>query len=216
MSLRGRIEAAWYDRLLSAQERAGLADLRRDLLSDASGRVLEIGAGTGLNLEHYPDAVAELVLTEPQAPMARKLRQRPAADDRRVTIIEASAEALPFDDSSFDTVVSTLVLCTVDDPRRALDELGRVLKPGGVFLFLEHVRSASRRLAAWQDRLNPVWRFLGNGCNCNRSTEGLIASGPFTLVAVDHGELPRAPAIVRPLVVGRARSSTRAGARRRT
>jgi ubiquinone/menaquinone biosynthesis C-methylase UbiE len=203
VSVRGRIMAAVYDRLAATSEREGMADRRRNLLAAAHGRVLEVGAGTGLNLEHYPNTIEELVLVEPERAMARKLVSRVTEVGRPARIVEASAETLPFGDSSFDTVVCTLVLCSVGDPEAGLRELRRVLRPGGSFLFLEHVRSGDARTARRQDRLNPIWRFIGNGCNCNRRTLGLIEA-EFCVDEVEEAEMPRAPSIVRPLVIGRA------------
>jgi ubiquinone/menaquinone biosynthesis C-methylase UbiE len=204
MSLYGRIFAAIYDRAMAGTEEAGLAERRRALLSSAEGRVIEIGAGTGVNLGHYPDAVTELVLTEPEEPMARRLEAKAQFSGRPATVVRTAAEALPFPDRSFDTAVCTLVLCTVRDPERTLGELARVLKPGGRLLFLEHVRSDDRSLANWQDRFAPLWRRLGHGCNCNRPTPELIRSSAFELVEIAEGELPKSPPIVRPLRVGHA------------
>jgi ubiquinone/menaquinone biosynthesis C-methylase UbiE len=204
MSLYGRVFAAMYDRMLAGAEKAGLEQRRRAVVARASGRVLEVGAGTGLNLQHYPEAIDELVLTEPEEPMARRLETRVAASASRATVVRAAAESLPFEADSFDTVVCTLVLCTVDDPVRALSEIERVLRPGGRFLFLEHVRAEQPGLARWQDRLAPLWRRFGHGCNCNRATPDLIRSSGFEAVEVEHGEVPKAPPIVRPLVVGSA------------
>ena len=160
MSLWGRVFAAVYDRMLAGAEDAGLRQRRHDLLAKARGRVLEIGAGTGLNLAHYPDAVEEIVFTEPEEPMARRLTRKLTETGRRGEVIAAPAERLPFEDDSFDTVVCTLVLCTVTDPRRALSEIARVLRPGGQFLFLEHVRADDPKLARWQDRLARPWRLV--------------------------------------------------------
>ena len=208
MSVRGWIIAALYDRMAAASERAGLAAERRRLLGAARGRVLEVGAGTGINLDHYPEGVGDLVLVEPERAMARKLEQRLRQLGRAADVVEADAEALPFPDRSFDTVVCTLVLCSVSDLRRALDELRRVLRPEGSLLFLEHVRSGDPRTARLQDRVNPVWRFVANGCNCNRPTLSLI-EGSFSVAEVERGEIPKALPIVRPLVSGRAlRSKT--------
>lgn len=206
MSVRGWLIAAVYDRMAATSERAGLAARRHELLGAARGRVLEVGAGTGINLEHYSEAVEELVLVEPERAMARRLDQRLRTLDGDARIVEADAQALPFPDGSFDTVVCTLVLCSVPDPARALDELRRVLRPGGSFLFLEHVRSDDPRTARLQDRVNPVWRFVSNGCNCNRSTLSLI-EGSFSVDDVERGEIPKAPPILRPLVSGRALAS---------
>jgi ubiquinone/menaquinone biosynthesis C-methylase UbiE len=204
MSLYGRIFAAVYDRAMAGTEEAGLAERRHSLLASAEGRVIEIGAGTGVNLAHYPDTVTELVLTEPEEPMARRLEAKAQASGRAATVVRAPAEALPFPDRSFDTAVCTLVLCTVRDPERTLGELARVLEPGGRLLFLEHVRSDDQSLAAWQDRFAPLWRRLGHGCNCNRATPDLIRSSAFELVDISEGELPKSPPIVRPLRVGHA------------
>jgi ubiquinone/menaquinone biosynthesis C-methylase UbiE len=207
MSLYGRVFAALYDRMLSGTERAGLSERRHELLSQAGGRVLEIGAGTGLNLAHYPDAVEELVLTEPEEPMAKRLEQRVASLGRAATVVRAPAEQLPFPDDSFDTAVCTLVLCTVGDPERTLSEIDRVLKPGGKLLFLEHVRSQDARVARWQDRLHGIWLRCGHGCNCNRPTPALIERSPLEIEMIEQGEMPKSPPIVRPLVSGRAVAS---------
>lgn len=203
MSIRGRVMAAVYDRLAAASEREGLAARRHELLSAARGRVLEIGAGTGLNLEHYPDSVAELLLTEPEPAMARRLARRLETFGSPARIVNATAEVLPFESASFDVAVCTLVLCSVDDPPRALSELSRVLRAGGRLLFLEHVRSDDPTTARRQDRINPVWRFIANGCNCNRPTLSLIER-LFTIDEVERGDIPKAPSFVRPLVSGRA------------
>jgi ubiquinone/menaquinone biosynthesis C-methylase UbiE len=174
------IFAAVYDRLLAANEKAGLSDLRAELLDSASGRTLEIGSGTGLNLAHYPGAVTELVLTEPDPHMAKRLHGRlkeELSSVDSVDVVETSAERLPFEDASFDTVVCALVLCTVPEPRRALAEISRVLKPGGRFIYIEHVRDedGSRR-ARWQDRLERPWRWIAGGCHPNRDTGRLVAA----------------------------------------
>jgi ubiquinone/menaquinone biosynthesis C-methylase UbiE len=166
--------------------------------------VLEIGAGTGLNLRHYPDSLEEIVFAEPEEPMARRLERKLATAGRRGKVVRVPAEALPFEDDSFDTAVCTLVLCTVSDPMRALSELARVLRPGGQLLFLEHVRAETPRLARWQDRLSGAWRRFGHGCNCNRETAALIEASPLSLERIEHGEIPKALPIVRPMIVGRA------------
>ena len=200
----GRLFAALYDRILSGAERAGLSEKRHRLLSAAEGRTLEVGAGTGLNVEHYPDAVTELVLTEPYGPMAGQLRGRIARSRPGAEVVEAPVEELPFPDDSFDTVVSTLVLCTAPDPTAALDEVERVLRPGGTVLFLEHVRSVDQRIARWQDRLHRPWQFLGHGCHCNRDTLATLNASGLDVIAVSHDRMPKAPPIVRPLIVGSA------------
>lgn len=210
MSLRGRLFAAGYDRMLARVEKAGLHAHRESLLSDATGRVLEIGAGTGLNLDLYGDAVESLTVTEPEEPMAQRLEAKLPDLSRDVTVVRAPAEDLPFPDDEFDTVVATLVLCTVADQPRALREARRVLKPGGRLLFIEHVRSDDRKLAKWQDRMNGVNRFVAYGCNCNRSTVDAIRGAGFDVDELERGELPKAPPFARPLVIGRAVANGRA------
>lgn len=200
----GRAFAAMYDRGLKATEDAGLREMRRELLAEAGGRVLELGAGTGVNLDLYPDAIEDLVMIEPDPYMAKQLRAKLAESARTATVIEVSAERLPFEDASFDTAVAMLVLCTIPDPAAALAEAARVLKPGGQLLFVEHVRAEDPGLARWQDWLEKPWRFLGDGCHCNRDTVATIAASPLSLGGVERGALPKAPAIVRPLVHGSA------------
>jgi ubiquinone/menaquinone biosynthesis C-methylase UbiE len=202
----GRLFSAIYDRGMKGTEEAGLGDMRHELLAQARGRVLELGAGTGVNLAHYPEAVDSLTLTEPDPHMTKRLREKLAAMGKtsEVTVIEAPAESLPFPDDSFDTAVVTLVLCTVPDPADALKEIHRVLKPDGQLLFLEHVRSRNPSLAKWQDRLEAPWRFLGDGCHCNRDTVTAISAAGFELGKVDRDALPKAPPIVRPLASGTA------------
>src|ERR1700758_3858584 len=147
MSLRKSAFAAMYDRCSRASEEAGLAEIRQGLLEDASGDLLEIGAGTGVNLSYYDAGLSSLVLTEPEPAMLRRLRPKALEQAPLAQVVRASAEELPFEDSSFDTVVSTLVLCGVDHQVRALQEVRRVLRPGGRLLFLEHVRSHDPQLA---------------------------------------------------------------------
>jgi ubiquinone/menaquinone biosynthesis C-methylase UbiE len=202
------IFARCYDWITARTERSGLAEMRRELLAEASGRTLELGAGTGHNLPFYTDRVSELVLSEPDPHMARRLREwldsEPPAP-ARVELIEAPAEDLPFDDGSFDTVVATLVLCTVEDPRRALAEARRVLVEGGALLFIEHVRSENRRLAWWQDRLERPWGFFAGGCHPNRPTEQALADAGLWIERLDRDRLPAAPRLARPLIRGLAR-----------
>lgn len=200
----GRAFAFGYDFFFARAERGGLRELRRRALAEASGATLEIGAGTGLNHDLYPAAVTELTLTEPFAPMARQLREKAAALSRPTTVVEAPAEALPFADDSFDTVALTLVLCTVPEPSRALAEIARVLRPGGRFLFLEHVRAPDPGLASWQDRLNRPWRVFGHGCNCNRDTLATIEHSPLTVERSERGRIPKMPPLVQPMLIGAA------------
>jgi ubiquinone/menaquinone biosynthesis C-methylase UbiE len=201
-----RFFAAIYDRLMAGTEDAGLRDMRAELVRQARGRTLELGAGTGLNLAHYGDDVTELVLTEPDPFMAKRLRERLAADSPAggsADVVEAPAERLPFEDASFDTVVSTLVLCTVDEPEQAAAELARVLRPGGQLLYLEHVRGDSERLVRWQDRLERPWGWVAGGCHPNRPTAATLSAAGFD-VEPEEARLPKAPPLVRPLIRGTA------------
>jgi SAM-dependent methyltransferase len=198
-----RVMAVLYDPFLWLGEILGMRRLRRALVADAHGRVVEIGAGTGLNVEHYPGAVDELILTEPEPGMRRALGHRLERQPRTALVFDAPAERLPVADASVDTVVATLVLCTVDEPRRALREIARVLRPDGQLLFIEHVRSRSRFLAACQDTLLRPWRGFAGGCVCNRPTVQLMRECGFTVEAED-AVWRGMPAIVHPLSVGRA------------
>ena len=204
MSLWGRVFAAGYDTFMAGTEKAGLASHRKKLLGRARGRVLEVGGGTGANLPFYGDEVEEVVITEQEEPMARRLERKLADSSLPARVVRAPAEELPFEDSSFDFVVSTLVLCTVNDPTRALAEIHRVLKAEGQLLFVEHVRSDSAKVARWQDRLNGLQRRVGHGCNCNRRTLENIEGAGFSIADIEHDRLPKAPPIVRPLIVGAA------------
>lgn len=195
--------AVLYDPFLWLGEIAGMRRRRRALLARAYGLVVELGAGTGLNTAHYRDTVDELVLTEPEPGMRRKLARRLERDGRAAQLLDATAEQLPLPDASVDTVVSTLVLCTVDDPERALDEIARILRPDGQLLFIEHVRARSRFLAACQDKLRRSWRGFAGGCECNRATVELMRARGFRVEAND-AVWQGMPAIVHPLVVGRA------------
>jgi SAM-dependent methyltransferase len=198
-----RFSAAIYDPFVALGERAGMRDRRRRLLASARGRVLEIGAGTGLNLDHYPAGVDELLLSEPVPPMARRLRKRLRESGRRGEILEVPAERLPLPDASVDTVVSTMVLCTVGDPEGSLAEINRVLAPDGRLLFCEHVRSESPRLERWQRRLAAPWAAFAEGCRCDQPTLELIGR-ELRIERVERESWRAMPGLVRPLVLGEA------------
>jgi ubiquinone/menaquinone biosynthesis C-methylase UbiE len=208
MSLWGQVFAAGYDRLMAGPEKAVLRGRRVALVGRLTGDVLEIGGGTGANLPFYGAGVKELVITEPEEPMARRLERKLAGYSLPARVVRAPAEELPLEDASFDFVVSTLVLCTVDDPARALAEIRRLLKPGGQLVFLEHVRSDGPGLARWQDRLHGVQVRVGHGCHCNRRTLENIERAGFSIAEVQHDRMRKAPPIVRPLIAGLARASS--------
>lgn len=201
MSIRRRFFAATYDRQLRKTEKAGLADMRRRLLAQAAGDVLEIGGGTGANLAHYRPSVASLTLTEPDSSMLKRLERHAGTAMPSALVLRAPAEDLPFDDDRFDVVVSTLVLCGVDDQPRAIREIRRVLRPGGRLLFLEHVRASDPAAAKKQDRMNWLNRAVVC-CDCNRPTLETIEQGGFRTTALEHTELPKAPSFARPAILG--------------
>ena len=203
--------AAWYPRLMAKTEDAGQRETRAELLADARGRTLEIGAGSGANLPHYGPAVTELTLTEPNPHMLTRLLA--AVDDAepsarpRARVLEAGLPRLPFADGSFDTVVSTLVLCSVPDLPAALEEIARVLAPGGQLLFLEHVRAPEdSRLGRVQDLLERPHRALGDGCHPNRRTEQAITGSPLRIDRIHRIDQPMSMPTVRPAIVGSARA----------
>jgi SAM-dependent methyltransferase len=183
---------------------AGMADLRRDLLQGASGRTLEIGAGTGLNLPHYPAAVHDLTLLTPDFPVPAALRRRMGALAMRHRFVVGSAERLPYEDGAFDTVVATLVFCTIPDAPAAAAEVRRVLKPGGRLLTLEHVRAPRPLAARWQARLGPLWACLACGCHLDRDTLAVLRQAGLQTDGVTPLDLPGLP-VVRDFIVGTAR-----------
>ena len=202
-----RVFAILYEPFLWVGERAGLRTLRADQLSRAYGRTVEIGSGTGLNLPHYPHTLDELVLVEPDGAMRSRLERRLSHGGLpQARVVDGSAEQLPFADGTIDTVVSTLVLCTVDSPDIALHEIARVLRPGGQLLYIEHVRSESPTLARWQDLLAAPWRRFARGCHSNRATGELIAASGLVPGPVRHAAWHGMPPIVRPLIIGQAHS----------
>jgi ubiquinone/menaquinone biosynthesis C-methylase UbiE len=200
----GRAFAALYDRGLQATEEAGLREIRREVLAGAGGRTIDVGAGTGVNLDLFPEEVTELVLAEPDPHMLKKLQEKLAESGTRASAIQVPAESLPFADASIDTVAFTLVLCTVPDPAAALAEAARVLRPGGKLLFVEHVRSGDPGLAHWQDRLEKPWRFLADGCHCNRDTVAAIEKSGFRMQRLEWDRLLKTAPIIKPLAYGSA------------
>jgi ubiquinone/menaquinone biosynthesis C-methylase UbiE len=195
--------AALYDRIMRRGEERSMGRHRSELVANARGRTLEIGGGTGANIPYYPDDIEELILAEPFEPMRRRMERKLAEDGKSASTLDASAEAIPLEAESVDTVVSTLVLCTVDFPDVALNEIVRVLRPDGQLLFIEHVRSHSPRVARWQDRLQTPWRHFGAGCRCNRDTVASIEAAGFS-TEHEAAHWKGVPPIVAPLVVGRA------------
>jgi len=174
-----------YDLFSAPMEALGVRRRRRELVSVAAGRVLEVGVGTGLNLPHYPEArVTQVVATDPNPNMLRQARARAAILKVPIQLLQAPAEALPFPDESFDTVVATLVFCSVGDPDRGLWEIRRVLRPGGRLLMFEHVRSPHRVAAALQRFITPMTARLAGGCHHDRDTVGAVRRAGFQIEAL--------------------------------
>jgi len=184
--------------------RPAFSQLRESLLKPASGAVLEIGFGTGLNLCHYPATITRLSIVDPALLLPMKVTHRMAAAPYPIQTVQITAEQLPFSDREFDTVVSTWTLCTIPNAVRALREVERVLKPGGRFLFLEHGRSDDHKIAMWQDRLNPIQNVIGCGCNLNRQIDQLIIQAGLTIVHLDRFSMPSVPRLAGEMYRGTA------------
>jgi ubiquinone/menaquinone biosynthesis C-methylase UbiE len=205
--LLSRALAALYDRATDGMERRILGAHRHRLLATARGRVLDVGAGTGANLPHYPwDQIEKLILLDPSPGMLERARRRATELGIAIQIVERRAEELPFGDESFDTVVFTLSLCTIPDPAGALREAHRVLRPAGRLLVLEHVRATDPGLARWQDRITPLWQAVNGGCHLNRDTRATIEAAGFAFEAAEQFREGRIPLpIVQPHLLGIAR-----------
>jgi SAM-dependent methyltransferase len=188
---------------------AEIGDHRRRLLAGLTGRVLEVGAGNGLNFPHYPATVAEVLAVEPE-PYLRHLALSAASQAPvPIRVMAGTAEALPAPDGAVDAVVASLVLCTVADLERALAETRRVLRPGGMLRFYEHVRAADPRLARWQDRLERPWGWVAGGCHPNRDVVAAIVAAGFGVLELDRFDFQIMPPLVRPHVLGVAERPTR-------
>jgi len=199
--------ATIYDPFMRSTEAACFAQWRADLLAHARGAVLEVGAGTGANLPFYPPGIDQLQLTEPDGNMLAWLERKMSSSRvPHAQAQKATADALPFEDATFDTVVSTLVLCSVPDVARTLREVRRVLRPGGRLLFLEHVAAEDRpaRLA-WQRRVEPFWTRLSGNCHLTRRTGELIRQAGFVIEQETRESVRKALPIVRPSIRGVAR-----------
>ncbi len=200
--------ASIYDRLQASAERSFMKEIREDIVGGARGRVLEVGAGTGASFPYYNDHAEEIIVTEPDPYMLEWARRRAEDVGRPIDLRQAPAEELPFEDGSFDTVVSTLVMCTVTDPRRALSEVRRVLKPSGELRMYEHVRYDHAFGAFWQDLITPAWRWFGAGCHPNRDTASAVREAGFEFERLGRVKpVPPIPPFVfaRPHIIGVAR-----------
>ncbi|MGH3908571.1 MAG: class I SAM-dependent methyltransferase [Pseudonocardiaceae bacterium] len=173
--------ARMYERISAESEQRGTAEQRDLVLAGLSGRVIEVGAGNGLNFAHYPETVTEVVAVEPEDRL-RALAERAAAQAQvPVRVVSGHAGALPAEDGTFDAAVASLVLCSVADVPAALAEIRRVLRPGGKLRFFEHVRSTNPLLGLLQDALTPLWSRAGGGCHLNRDTAESIRAAGFNI-----------------------------------
>jgi ubiquinone/menaquinone biosynthesis C-methylase UbiE len=167
-----------------------LRPYRERIIGAAEGRILEIGAGSGLNLKLYGAGAREILALEPDPRLIAMARRNASAASRPVTLIEASAEEIPLEDASIDTVVTTWTLCTIGDVAHALKEMRRVLKPGGTLRFVEHGLAPEPRVQKWQRRLTPLWRRLSGGCHLDRPIGEIIEAAGFKIVGLRTGYLP--------------------------
>jgi SAM-dependent methyltransferase len=200
------IFARLFDRLVRKAD-PQQADHRLELLAGLSGRVIEVGAGNGINFANYPGEVTEVVAVEPEAYLRDKAVEAAAESPVPVTVVDGLADGLPGEDDSFDAAVSSLVLCSVPDQSRALAEIMRVLKPGGELRFYEHVLAQDPKVARRQNRIEPVWRFCGGGCHPNRDTPGAIEAAGFRMERCRRFSFKPGPlmTVVEPHVIGVAR-----------
>jgi ubiquinone/menaquinone biosynthesis C-methylase UbiE len=200
--------AALYDRAMRRSEETCLARWRSELLRELSGDVLEIGAGTGASLPHYPKTVNCLVLSEPDRHMRRRLEAKcRSLGLPRVSLLDASVEDLPIPNASYDVVVCSLLLCSVSDQQRALAEIRRVLKPGGRLVFLEHVAATANPVRLrWQKRIEPIWKRLMGNCHLTRQSETAILDAGFQIERIDRESIRKVLPIVRPSIRGVARA----------
>jgi ubiquinone/menaquinone biosynthesis C-methylase UbiE len=199
--------AKFYDAAMKNTEKLCLSNWRTELLGNVRGDVLEIGSGTGVNLKYYPDTINRLVLSEPNVNMRNYLNKRieDAGRGKNISMAHNDAESIDFPDESFDYIVSTLVLCSVNDQLNCLRELKRLLRPKGQLRFIEHVAAEDNpRLLTWQKRLEPFWKFIGGNCHLTRNTESVIKQAGFKSIQVEKTHFFGAPSIVGPIIKGSA------------
>lgn len=204
MALLSWLTAKFYDKIMRDAESKCLQNWRSELLSNASGAVLEIGPGTGTNLHYYPSDITQLVLLEPNPDMRSQLTLKLSSNTSySIELLDGKAESIPFPDATFNTVVCTLVLCSVNNLEQALSELHRVLAPNGKLIFIEHVAATHNapRLK-WQHRMEPFWKFIASGCHLTRTTEEALIQAGFAIEKMKQQSIRGVPAIVRPSIRG--------------
>ncbi len=188
--------ANWYEKYVlpklidAACSQPPMTELRARYVSQAEGEVLEIGIGSGLNLAHYSDAVKSVTGVDPAAELTEKAQERAAAIKANVEVLGISGEELPIENNQFDSVVCTWTMCSIPNPYRAVEEMRRVLKPGGKLIFVEHGRSDDPKIAKWQRRIEPVWKVIGGGCHLTRRADELVEGAGFQLTSWESGYEP--------------------------
>jgi len=200
----GRLMARFYDRVMKQSEGACLSAWRKELLENVNGHVLEVGAGTGVNLSFYPKAVQRVVMAEPDSHMRAKLADRIISHGvASAQISDGSLESLPFPDGEFDFVTCMLVLCSVPDLNHALREIRRVLVPGGRLVFMEHVAAEDRsNRLKWQRRLEPLWKSVSGNCHFTRKTEQAILDSGFKMEQIQRESMRKSMPLTRPTIRG--------------
>jgi ubiquinone/menaquinone biosynthesis C-methylase UbiE len=177
--------AKWYDFFMSPLEQKKFKIVRRELLSSARGTVLELGSGTGINFPLYSN-IDQVIAIEPSQPMIEKSQSKHKLSVVPIEIINASAENLHFEDNTFDTVVATLVFCTIPNVEKAIEELKRVCKPNGKVLLFEHVKMENKVLSSMQEGLTPLWKKVCDGCCLNRDTIKAFTTHGLKIEKMEH------------------------------
>ena len=172
---------------------ASFPAIRQEALAEVRGNTLEVGFGTGLNLEHYPPSVERLTAIDINPGMRRRAEARIQRFNRRIELRTLDGERLPFDDADFDSVVSTWTLCSIPNVSRALGEIRRVLKPAGRFFFVEHGLSPDESVRRWQHRLTPIQKRIGDGCHLDRDIERLLLDAEFSIERLDTFYMEKTP-----------------------
>ena len=204
ISIRSYLMAKFYDAAMKNTEKLCLNQWRSELLGKVQGDILEIGSGTGVNLKYYPDTINHLVLSEPDKNMRHQLNKSIDVSGRKdISIDDNHAETLDYPNESFDYIVSTLVLCSVNDQFNSLTRLKRLLRPNGKLIFIEHVAAEENpKLLKWQKRVEPFWRFMAGNCHLARNTESVIKKVGFSKIQLEKATFLGAPSIVGPIIKG--------------
>lgn len=206
--IRSYLMAKSYDLIMQGTERRCLGVWRKEILAPAKGQLLEIGAGTGINLPYIPHQVSQLYLCEPDDQMRKKLARKVAGTNRQnIKITDWKAEAIDLPDESLDTIISTLVLCSVSCLSTSLKEAYRLLRPGGILIFIEHIISDNPSTRAWQQRMEPLWGLCAGDCHLTRDTASAIEKNGFQIEQLTEAKMIGAPSFVNRTVRGLARKA---------